>query len=265
MRSPGIRFEIAAALVVAVLLLPASAGAAVALRWDPAIDVLAPGETTTVSVLLDDPLDVRTIDVIIEYDPARLDGLSCAPGALFDTVACYVWREYEETVPGRWHAFAAIIGATCKTTGPGELLRWSARGAAEGWSDLTTVEVTLWDPAANRYADVTLAKGQIEVTTVSAAGPVPAPLTLALAPNPFNPGTTVSWSAPAGASYRLELFDARGRRLALLASGAADGAAHELSWAGRDEDGRPAPSGVYLFRLSSGAGPPLLARGVLLR
>lgn len=265
MRWLRIRHVIAAGLASALVLMSSLAAAGIALRWDPPIDVIAPGDTANVSIMLDDPVDVRTIDVVIGYDPARLVGLSCAPGALFDRVPCYVWPAFEDTVPGLWHAFAVIIGAECKTKGPGQLLRWSVRGIAEGWSDLTTFQVSLWDPLAHQYAGVTLDKGQIDVTTTSAIGDVPSPLKLQLAPNPFNPGTRVLWTVPVGADYRLELFDVSGRRLALLARGVADGASHAVSWAGRDDDGHPSPSGVYLFRLWAQGQPPSLARGVLLR
>ena len=270
MRSPRIGTVKRAALLPALALLfalapPGHAAGGVALRWQPAVDLIAPGETATVSVVLDDPIDVRTIDVVIDFDPAKLQTLSCVPGALFGSVPCYVWPAYEESTAGRWHAFAAIIGAACKTTGPGELLRWSARGLTAGWSSQTTVAVTLWDPAANRYQGVTLANGQIHVASPSGVDRPPGPLRLELAPNPFNPGTSVRWTAPAGIAYRLELFDTRGQRLALLAEGTADGGDHATVWAGRDDSGRAVPSGVYLFRLSPAGRPPLLARGVLLR
>ncbi len=254
-----------AVMLPLLLILAVQAAGGIVLRWNPQASVVAPGDTAVVSIVLDDTLDVRTIDVVIDYDPAFLAGLDAVPGALFDTVSCYVWQAYEEETPGRWHAFAAIIGASCRTTGPGELLRWYARADAEGWTDLLTVEATLFDPAANRYDDVTLPEGLVGVSATTGAPDTPTPLRLELCPNPFNPRTRVAWTAPAGSPYRLELFDARGRRLAVLAAGVGDGRDHAVTWAGRTDDGRPAPSGVYLFRLTTPAAMPLLSRGLLLR
>ena len=255
--------RLAAALTV---LLPAAfAAAGVVLRWQPQLQVVAPGDTAALSLMLDDTLDVRTIDVVIDYDPAVLAGLTAVPGALFDTVSCYVWPAYEEDTPGHWHAFAAIIGASCRTTGPGELLRWTARAAADGWTDVTTAEVTLFDPDADRYADVSLPHAVVGVSATTGRNDLPPAPRLELAPNPFNPRTRVGWSVPPGMPFRLELLDAQGRRLAVLASGEGDGIRHQVDWNGRDEAGRPAPSGLYLFRLESPRTPPVVRRGILLR
>ncbi|HEU4333211.1 MAG TPA: M14 family zinc carboxypeptidase, partial [Candidatus Eisenbacteria bacterium] len=75
------------------------------------------------------------------------------------------------------------------------------------------------------------------------------------APNPFNPRTELHFSLGAGVAgaYRLELYDAGGRRVALLQQGwdSGLGATHSAGWDGRDDRGLPAASGVYLVRLQS--------------
>ncbi len=92
-------------------------------------------------------------------------------------------------------------------------------------------------------------------TPVAPAGPpTPAAPLLLASPNPFNPATTLSWSATAPGPVLLEIFDFRGRRLAAWRAGDAGVAAGEARWDGRDDAGRPAPSGTYLVRLRDGAG-----------
>jgi len=264
--SPRFRNLLRAFVAAGLLLLAATAApGGVALRWQPQLQVVAPGDTAVLSLMLEDTLDVRTIDVVIDYDPAVLTGLGAVPGALFDTVSCYVWPAYEEDTPGHWHAFAAIIGASCQTTGPGELLRWSALAAQEGWTDVSTAEVTLYDPAANRYEGVTLPRAVVGISAATSTGGTPAPTQLELDPNPFNPRTRIGWTAPPGEPYRLELFDLSGRRLAVLAAGTGDGSFHRVTWYGRDGDCRPSPSGLYLFRLAVPHEPPLVRRGLLVR
>lgn len=73
------------------------------------------------------------------------------------------------------------------------------------------------------------------------------------APNPFHDGLEVRFSVPAGSeSIELGLYDAAGRRVALLAAGPALGGSQVVRWDGRDASGRSVPSGVYFLRLSDG-------------
>ena len=58
---------------------------------------------------------------------------------------------------------------------------------------------------------------------------------------------------PADGEVRLEIFDAAGRRVRTLVEGWAQAGVHRATWDGRDDDGREAASGIYLYRLRSGA------------
>jgi poly-gamma-glutamate capsule biosynthesis protein CapA/YwtB (metallophosphatase superfamily) len=75
-------------------------------------------------------------------------------------------------------------------------------------------------------------------------------------PNPFNPRTTVELTMPQGegvVSVTVAVYDLRGHRIALLQQGPLPrGARVGLTWDGRDNQGRPAPSGVYLARARIG-------------
>ncbi len=66
-------------------------------------------------------------------------------------------------------------------------------------------------------------------------------------PNPFNPATQISFTLSRAAAIRLELFDARGRKVMTLARGLFTAGSHAI----RLEDGSLA-SGVYIYRLQSG-------------
>ena len=69
------------------------------------------------------------------------------------------------------------------------------------------------------------------------------------APNPFNSGTVISWLQLHPGSARLEVFSLTGQRVAVLHEGAKRAGAHRLRWDGRDKQGRPLASGVYVYRL----------------
>jgi hypothetical protein len=66
-------------------------------------------------------------------------------------------------------------------------------------------------------------------------------------PNPFNPATTLAFTLEQDGPALLEIFDQRGRRVAVLADGELAAGRHEIAW--RAE---VLPSGVYLSRLTAG-------------
>ncbi len=77
-------------------------------------------------------------------------------------------------------------------------------------------------------------------------------------PNPFNPSTTITYYVPPSESasfhrITLEVFDLRGRRVRILASGAHEPGSYTVVWDGRDRSAKDLPSGVYFYRLRSGA------------
>jgi flagellar hook assembly protein FlgD len=49
---------------------------------------------------------------------------------------------------------------------------------------------------------------------------------------------------------RLAVYDAGGRMVRLLFDGSAIAGSHRALWDGRDEGGRPLPTGIYFTRLS---------------
>jgi hypothetical protein len=57
-----------------------------------------------------------------------------------------------------------------------------------------------------------------------------------------------------GEAIRLAMFDASGRRVRTLIDRMLAPGAHRVTWDGRDEEGRPAPAGVYFARLHSRQG-----------
>ncbi len=85
-------------------------------------------------------------------------------------------------------------------------------------------------------------------------------------PNPFRGDTAIRFSLDRGEKVRLELFDVRGRLVRLLESGdelRGEGD-HQVIWDGRDNRGRPLPSGVYFYKLNAG-GKQRARKAILMR
>lgn len=89
----------------------------------------------------------------------------------------------------------------------------------------------------------------------------PAGLRLATEPNPARGAAMLRWSGARGA-VRLEVMDARGRR---VASHEAAGEEGSWLWRGVGDAGTPAAAGVYFLRATDGEGTVGLARVTLVR
>lgn len=84
-------------------------------------------------------------------------------------------------------------------------------------------------------------------------------------PNPFNPSTTMAFEMGAAGSVTLKVYDVLGREVVTLVDGWRTAGTHRARWNGRDADGRPVASGMYLYRLSAGDGFTQTRRMLLVR
>jgi hypothetical protein len=100
--------------------------------------------------------------------------------------------------------------------------------------------------------------GTFELIPCSASGvaetPPVADLGLTNHPNPFNPGTIISFSLASPARVTLHVLDLAGRLVRTLreAEQYASGR-HEVPWDGKDDSGRQVASGTYFYRLEAGS------------
>lgn len=88
--------------------------------------------------------------------------------------------------------------------------------------------------------------------TAADDAPVPARIA-AVGPNPFNPRTVIRFVTPRETYVRLAVHDLRGAHVRLLHAGLVAAGSHARVWDGRDDAGRPLPSGPYVIDLRSGA------------
>ncbi len=87
----------------------------------------------------------------------------------------------------------------------------------------------------------------------SAAPPAAPALALRCAPNPCNPRTLVSFTAPQAGRLVLQLYDIRGRLVRTLADGPVAAGPNAVPWDGTDDRGAAVASGVYFAQARFGA------------
>jgi hypothetical protein len=71
-------------------------------------------------------------------------------------------------------------------------------------------------------------------------------------PNPFNPSTRIEFAVPRQTHVSIEVFDLNGRRVATLVDRSMAPGTYNVTWDALTSQGRPATSGVYLYRLRAG-------------
>jgi hypothetical protein len=154
---------------------------------------------------------------------------------------------------------------------------------AESWLSAEPVSGRLWPGASERITvdldaallspgtytgSITLTSNDpqwgvlqlpVELVVLNGTGITPPDVTrtrlTTVSPNPFNPRTSISLDvAASGDRVEVGVYDALGRRVRNVFTGALPGGGHTIVWNGLDDRGRPAPSGTYLLRLRAGHG-----------
>jgi len=68
-------------------------------------------------------------------------------------------------------------------------------------------------------------------------------------PNPFNPETEIRFQLPKTSNVDLTIYNTRGQVIRRLLSQSYTAGEHSIKWDGRDQNGDPVSSGVYLYQL----------------
>jgi hypothetical protein len=102
--------------------------------------------------------------------------------------------------------------------------------------------------------DLADAGGRVIYTEIKESAMVPAQFTLHQnSPNPFNPTTEIRFDLASPQRVRLSVFNILGQEIIRLADGEYPAGSHTVTWEGTDEQGHPAASGIYLYRIEAGS------------
>ena len=111
-------------------------------------------------------------------------------------------------------------------------------------------DITIWNNSTNAFITVPVTWEAI-VTVVGIPDGVPAPFRIrSVAPNPFNPVTTVSFTLPEALPITAEVWSVNGARVRTLARNRLFGpGANTIQWDGLNDAGASVASGVYFIRI----------------
>ncbi len=144
-----------------------------------------------------------------------------------------------------------------------------AAPAWSGWFDTGGVawEIAMLDGdlvVADHDDGVLVLRNELVMPGGAGDGPPPAPAAVSCHPNPCNPATTITFAVPRPGPVRLDILDARGRRVARLVDAPMAAGPARVVWRGLDDGGRAVASGAYFVKVETAAGPAT-GRVVLVR
>jgi hypothetical protein len=167
--------------------------------------------------------------------------------------AVIAWQDSEDVVAQHVLASGALDPLYPDTTralcnlpsqqGDVGLVASSGGGAIASWTDSRN--------ATGNGADI-FALQVLNAGTVGVAPGVPRPIAFARpSPNPARGPFTLRFTLPREAQVRLDIYDALGRRVRRVVSGAEPAGEHSLAWDRRDDAGATVRPGLYFAHLES--------------
>jgi hypothetical protein len=72
-------------------------------------------------------------------------------------------------------------------------------------------------------------------------------------PNPFNPETRIDYDLPQSAFVRLSVYNVLGQEVLVLVEREHEAGSHTVIWDGRNAEGWQLGTGIYIYRLQTGA------------
>jgi len=135
---------------------------------------------------------------------------------------------------------------------------WVARGSDAAGDVVATLRLPPGTERLSMHVTYEALSGPGDVPLVGGLSrevslvPVPVAWSLAAAPNPFNPATTIRYEVPAATHVRLAVYDVLGREVVALVDERREPGCYAVAWDGRDAAGRSVASGVYVVRLEAG-------------
>ena len=152
------------------------------------------------------------------------------------------------------HASPEIPSSERREIEPALIRQLRFRSSTPVWLD--DIRLTSAHPDAPRDDPTAIVGPVVTLPAQSSMSPV--------FPNPFNAMADIPFHLERSLSVRLTVYNIAGQQVRLLVNGRRSPGAHSVAWDGRDDQGRPASTGVYLFHLETD-GQVHGRRAVLLR
>lgn len=126
-------------------------------------------------------------------------------------------------------------------------------GEVMGAFKIVMVSSALGGSTGSALGKIDAPPGESE-SSIAEEPPLAVPTEFALSqnyPNPFNPTTSIGIQLPENGWTLLKVYDVLGREVKLLVNREMAAGSHVVTWDGAADNGKPVPSGVYIYRLTT--------------
>ena len=119
-------------------------------------------------------------------------------------------------------------------------------------------EYSVYEKATGGFTGSDFELKPYEFQTIRFGAAEEIPLTFELMsnyPNPFkvnDAGTTISYSIPQECNVELSVYNIKGQNVVTLVNAIQDAGRYSTLWEGKDNNGKPVASGIYLYKLTAG-------------
>jgi subtilisin family serine protease len=228
-----------------------------AVRISPTVTGKLTGITLNVTTPNNNPIQ-GTGNIIVE----AYTNVSGLPGTKIGSSVTFPLTRLNAGTPNYIQLLTAGVSVTSGTdfqivvsiANPAETLLFRTENVGTGTRS-STFNGSSWSAVATNHrihAIVTTATGVNAIEP----GTVGVPVAFELGqnyPNPFNPSTRIGYTIGERGLVTLEVFDVLGRAVATLVNESQAAGSYQIVWNGRNSANIPVTSGVYFYRLRSGA------------
>ncbi len=238
-----------------------SSGDSPTLYLEPSHSYIKPGESCTLSVMVDDAVDsLSCVFCVVSFDSSLLDCQLAEEGTLYANAQYTTFFNWELIAPDSVRVEDCVLGYRSYILAPGELYTLVFQGIENGTSPVAISRAEVYDIDRNSLP-VTLG-AQVKISVSSTAGSnrmIPSAGSFYSYPNPFNPATTLIFHSPVdqeGYMNRrgeLLIYAAGGQLVRNLFRGRLRGRRNKFLWNGRNNREINVSAGVYIAVLRTPA------------
>ncbi len=225
----------------------------------PVVNLLTVGDVCSLDVVIENVTNLGAFQVDLVYSIDSLQADDALMGSFLGSTGrtvLPVGPTIDNTSqPGRITYGGATLGGQPGPDSSGTLATVVFTSMANGNAKLEFQNVQVSDISGQAMTVTVIQPGEVITTVDKPRVQTEIPESFQVFqnyPNPFNPETEIRFELPAASHVLLSIFNTLGQEIRTLVDRPHDAGYHTSRWDGKDGQGEPVSSGVYLYQIKAG-------------